>query len=49
MSRRGNCCDNAMAENSFSILKTEGIYRCKPAAFAQANEIIDRYNLFLQP
>ena len=27
MSRRGNCHDNAMAENFFSILKTECIYR----------------------
>ena len=27
MSRRGNCYDNAMAENFFSILKTECIYR----------------------
>lgn len=30
MSRRGNCFDNAMAENFFSILKTECIYRHKP-------------------
>lgn len=43
MSRRGNCYDNAMAENFFSILKTECIYRHKPATFAEANEIIDRY------
>lgn len=27
MSRRGNCYDNAMAENFFSILKSECIYR----------------------
>ena len=31
MSRRGNPYDNAMAENFFSILKTECIYRHKPA------------------
>ena len=43
MSRRGNCYDNAMAENFFSILKTECIYRHKPASFSEANEMIDRY------
>ncbi len=43
MSRRGNPYDNAMAENFFSILKAECIYRHKPATFAQANEMIDRY------
>ena len=43
MSRRGNCYDNAMAENFFSILKTECIYRHKPATFSEANEMIDRY------
>ena len=43
MSRRGNCYDNAMAENFFSILKTECIYRHKPATFKEANEMINRY------
>ena len=43
MSRRGNPYDNAMAENFFSILKTECIYRHKPDSFAEANEMIDRY------
>ena len=43
MSRRGNCYDNAMAENFFSILKTECIYRHKPATFKEANEMIERY------
>ena len=43
MSRRGNPYDNAMAENLFSILKTECIYRHKPATFSEANEMIDRY------
>ena len=43
MSRRANPCDNAMAENFFSILKTECIYRHKPASFCEANEMIDRY------
>jgi transposase InsO family protein len=46
MSRRGNCYDNAMAENFFSILKTECIYRHKPASFVEANDMIDRYILF---
>ena len=46
MSRKGNPHDNAVAENFFSILKTECIYRCKPDTFAQANEMIDRYILF---
>ena len=43
MSRKGNPYDNAMAENFFSILKTECIYRHKPATFSEANEMIDRY------
>lgn len=42
MSRRGNPYDNAMAENFFSILKTECIYRHKPSTFSEANEMIDR-------
>ena len=46
MSRRGNCYDNAVAENFFSILKTECIYRHKPASFKEANEMIDRYIYF---
>lgn len=43
MSRRGNPYDNAMAENFFSILKTECIYRHKPETFSEADEMIDRY------
>ena len=43
MSRKGNPYDNAIAENFFSILKTECIYRHKPASFCEANEMIDRY------
>ena len=46
MSRRGNPYDNAMAENFFSIIKTECIYRRKPATFSEANELIDRYIYF---
>ena len=43
MSRKGNPYDNALAENFFSIRKTERIYRHKPASFCEANEMIDRY------
>ena len=43
MSRRGNCYDNAMAENFFSIIKTECIYRHLPTTFAEANSLIDDY------
>ena len=43
MSRRGNPYDNAMAENFFSILKTECISRHKPTTFSEANEMIARY------
>ena len=43
MSRRGNCYDNALAENFFGILRTECIYRHKPETFKEANEMIDRY------
>lgn len=46
MSRRGNCYDNAMAENFFSILKTECIYRQKIATFQQARELIDDFIYF---
>ena len=38
-----NPYDNAMAENFFSIRKTECIYRHKPATFSEATEMIDRY------
>ena len=46
MSKRGNCCDNAMAENFFSILKTECIYRHQAATFEEANILIDNYIYF---
>lgn len=46
MSRRGNCYDNAMAENFFSILKTECIYRLKPQTFDEARQQIDSYIYF---
>ena len=43
MSRRGNCYDNALAKNFFSVLKTECIYRQKLKTFQQANDLIDEY------
>lgn len=46
MSRRGNPYDNALAENFFSILKTECIYRIKLATRAEAKRLIDDYIYF---
>ena len=46
MSRRGNCYDNAMAENFFSILKTECIYRHQTSTFKEAKTLIDNYIYF---
>ena len=46
MSRRGNPYDNAMAENFFSILKSECINRIKLQTFEDAREIIDEYIYF---
>jgi len=46
MSRRGNCYDNAMAENFFSILKTECICRQKIISIEQARQLIDEYIWF---
>ena len=46
MSRRGNCYDNALAENFFRILKAECIYRHKPETFEEANKMIDGYIYF---
>lgn len=46
MSRRGNPYDNALAENFFSILKTECIYRTKIKTFAEARRLIDDYIYF---
>lgn len=43
MSRRGNPYDNALAENFFSILKTECIYRTKLKTYDEARLIIDDY------
>ena len=43
MSRRGNPYDNALAENFFSILKTECIHRVRLQSFEQARKVIDDY------
>ena len=46
MSSRGNPYDNAMAENFFSILKTECIYRAKLKTYEEARLLIDEYIQF---
>lgn len=46
MSRRGNPYDNALAENFFSILKTECIHRQKFSTFSEARKVIDDYIYF---
>ena len=43
MSRRGNPYDNALAENFFSILKTECIHRIKLSGYDEARLIISEY------
>ena len=43
MSRRGNPYDNALAENFFSILKTECIYRARPCTYEEARLLIGEY------
>ena len=46
MSRSGNPYDNALAENFFSILKIECIYRTKIKAFTEARQRIDDHIYF---
>lgn len=46
MSRRGNPYDNSLAENFFSILKTECIHRINLNSFSEARKIIDEYIYF---
>ena len=43
MSRRGNPYDNALAENFFSILKTECIHRVKLSGYKEAKFLIAEY------
>ena len=38
--------DNACAENFFSMLKTECIYKAKPQTFDEAKELVDEYIYF---
>ena len=46
MSRKGNPHDNALAENFFSILKTECIYRAKLESYDEARLLINEYIYF---
>ena len=46
MSRKGNPYDNALAENFFSILKTECIYRTELKSYEDARLLIDEYIYF---
>ena len=43
MSRKGNPYDNALAENFFSILKTECIYRIRLESYEEARLLIGEY------
>ena len=43
MSRRGNCLDNAPAENFFGILKSECVNRVKIKTINEAKRLIDDY------
>ena len=46
MSRRGNCYDNAMAENFFGILKSECLRRHRPNSIQEAKLLIDDFIYF---
>ncbi len=46
MSRRGNPYDNALAQNFFSILKSECIYRTKLKTYDEARLLIGEYIRF---
>ena len=46
MSSKGNPYDNAMAENFFSILKTECIHRVKLKTYEEARLLIGEYIRF---
>ena len=38
--------DNALMENFFGTFKTECLYRCKPAAGEQVQQLVDEYIQF---
>ena len=44
MSRKGNCLDNAVAENFFGILKTEMYHN---ETFKDANELIENIKEYI--
>lgn len=46
MSRQGNCYNNALVENFFSILKTECISRVLPKTIDESKNLIDEYIYF---
>ena len=43
MSRRGNCYDNAMAENFFGILKSERVNQQKINDFYMEKHLVDDF------
>ena len=43
MSRKGNCLDNACAENFFSHIKSELVNRVKWENYEEAKDAIDEY------
>ncbi|WP_019628950.1 IS3 family transposase, partial [Moritella marina] len=45
MSRKGNCLDNAVAENFFGLLKTEMYHRQK---FKDADELIEKLDEYIE-
>ena len=43
MSRKGNCCDNAVAESFFKTIKHEWLYRFKFNSYSQLYDSISDY------
>lgn len=46
MSRRGDCLDNAPAENFFSQLKVEAVRLIRPATIQEAKQVVEEYIYF---